>query len=790
MAKTDRYAIEIETRKAQSSINGLKTAVKGFVAILAARQIVDFGNKIRDSVKNFQTYENQLRLITKSSDDLNRVMGLLQKAAVDNRTAFGDTVDLFTKLRISTEALGIAEERVIDVTGKLSKALQLAGADGNTASSVIRQFGQAMASGEVRGDEFRSLVEGLGPALAIMARESGITVGQLRRMSQAGELTAETMFKMLENSKALTAAFADQKPTLDQLETALSDSFDRMLAKIAETSGATAAYEKLIKNLTVTFNQLAGLETVRDLSPEKILEQVKDGAIKAEDAINELNKRYIDLLDLGPLDLILRPGVAVTDQLNGKNKELRTTYKLLIEEIKQLEEAQKQTTQKAKEEATAQKELDDALKAIIKPYENVIKKATEYSKLDFRTPIEKAKDNYELAVKTLESLQEAQQKLVGSGKDLENSTVSIEQEIRNAEKAVNGYKEALDKLTAETDTYENFYSNLIKSSQDTVRETQFAKDALEQLSRDLEAGKIGPELYAEAVESINRALGNVQKEAKKTTEEINKILADAETRKERAFEEVELFGLDGLKKKLREIELEEKRLAKEAEARIKSQFKDADEAELKKALEEIRKSANETIKSRQDAAKQLDDLIQQEKENQRTFEYGWEKAFEDYADNATNAAKQAQRIFEKTTKGMEDAIVNFAKTGKFEFRGFLNSILEDLLRSQVRQLIAGLFGGGQGGGSVILGGLKNILGFANGGIIPSNSPVLVGERGPELLAGAAGNRVTPTEGIGNNITYNINAVDALSFKQLVARDPQFINAVVEQGRRSVPQTRR
>jgi tape measure domain-containing protein len=790
MAKTDRYAIEIETRKAQTSINGLKTAVKGFVAILAAKQIVDFGNKIRDSVKNFQTYENQLRLITKSSDDLNRVMGLLQKAAVDNRTAFGDTVDLFTKLRISTESLGIAEERVIDVTGKLSKALQLAGADGNTASSVIRQFGQAMASGEVRGDEFRSLVEGLGPALAIMARESGVTVGQLRRMSQAGELTAEAMFKMLENSKALTAAFADQKPTLDQLETALSDSFDRMLAKIAETSGATRAYESLIKNLTVTFNQLAGLETVRDMSPEKILEQVRQGAIKAEDAIKELNSRYLDLLDLGPLDLILRPGVAITDQLNGKNKELRETYKSLIEQIKQLEEAQQQRTQKAKEEAAAQKELDDALKAIIKPYENAIKKATEYSKLDFRTPIEKAKDNYELAIKTLESLQEAQQKLVGSGKDLENSTVSIEQEIRNAEKAVNGYKEALDKLTAETDTYENFYTNLIKASQDTVRETQFAKDALEQLSRDLQAGKIGPEIYAEAVESINRALGKVQKEAKKTTEEINRILSDAEDRKERAFEEVELHGLEGLKKKLREIELEEKRLAKEAEERIKTQFKDADEAELKKALEEIRKSANETIKSRQEAAKQLEDLIQQEKENQRTFEYGWEKAFEDYADNATNAAKQAQKIFEKTTQSMEDAIVSFAKTGKFEFKGFLNSILEDILRSQIRQLITGLFGGGQSGGSVILGGLKNILGFANGGIIPSNSPVLVGERGPELLAGAAGNRVTPTEGIGNNITYNINAVDALSFKQLVARDPQFINAVVEQGRRSVPQTRR
>ena len=179
------------------------------------------------------------------------------------------------------------------------------------------------------------------------------------------------------------------------------------------------------------------------------------------------------------------------------------------------------------------------------------------------------------------------------------------------------------------------------------------------------------------------------------------------------------------------------------------------------------------------------------REIQRSFAYGWKEAFESYVDEATNAAEKAEKIFEKTTKGMEDMIVNFAKTGKFEFKGFINSILEELLRSQVQQLIAktfGSFGGGSGGGQSTLG--KFFAGFfADGGMIPAGQFGIAGERGPELISGPA--TVTPLDGMGSsNVTYNINAVDAMSFKQMVAADPEFLFAVTEQGKRSLPQTRR
>jgi len=176
----------------------------------------------------------------------------------------------------------------------------------------------------------------------------------------------------------------------------------------------------------------------------------------------------------------------------------------------------------------------------------------------------------------------------------------------------------------------------------------------------------------------------------------------------------------------------------------------------------------------------------------RDWSTGWKNAMDNYIKDATDAAAAAERVFTKATQGMEDAIVGFAKTGKFEFRSLLNTIVDELLRTQIRQLFANLFSSGatgSKGGSNIFSSIGKLLGFANGGIIPTNAPVVVGEKGPELLVGARGNRVIPNDqlnGGATQVVYNINAVDARSFKELVARDPAFLFAVSEQGRRLLP----
>jgi phage-related minor tail protein len=96
-----------------------------------------------------------------------------------------------------------------------------------------------------------------------------------------------------------------------------------------------------------------------------------------------------------------------------------------------------------------------------------------------------------------------------------------------------------------------------------------------------------------------------------------------------------------------------------------------------------------------------------------------------------------------------------------------------------------------------LGGGTSLPGRASGGPVSANSPYLVGEQGPELFIPRSGGTIIPNgqtmSALGSssaNVTYNISAVDASSFRQLVARDPEFIYAVTEKGRNSVPGGRR
>jgi len=772
MATIDRYKIEMDTRQATNAMGGLRTAVKAFIAVVAVDKIIDFGKAIVTATKNFQTYENQLRLITNGSEDLNRVMGLLQQSAIASRTSFADFLDLFVKLRVTTDALGISEERVITVTEKLSQALQVAGADAATASAVIRQFGQAMASGEVRGDEFRSIVEGLGPALAIMARESGLNVGELRRMSREGELSAKVMFELFEASTALTAAFDSQVTTLSQLETAYDDALDRALKKFGESSFVGKAYQGVLESLIRVLDRYAETAgALVNLEAPDIMKGVEEGTIKATDALKELEAKFLDLTNNGSGRFFLI----------GDAKEQFEFLEKSIAKLKVLAEAEEERAKARNEELRIAKEnqaeLTRLLNEEVAGLDAIIKKADAYSKLEFGTPLEKAQRKLEEAKRTLEELTKAQEVVTKNAHLNSDGIKDFTDQIEAAEKAVAGFQAEVDRLDPET--FIDFYKALIDDSKEAVQELDFTKQALERLKKELDAGAISLEVYNAGLKILGKELDKVDKETKKINESVNDFTTSLNEGVQDAQDALDALNMNALDKEIAKIE---RRFDRDLQKTIK-ELKDlqnvANKAEIDKAINEVTRAAAIAKQQQIDLAKAI-------YETQRSFEYGWKEAFDNYVDDATNASKQAERIFTSATKGMEDALVNFAKTGKFEFRGLVADILETLLRSQIQSLIANIFTTAKG--SQAFGNLGQIFGgfFANGGTLGAGKFGIAGEAGPELITGPA--TITPLDQLGGNqmVTYNINAVDALSFKQLVAKDPQFIHAVASQGARKVP----
>lgn len=148
--------------------------------------------------------------------------------------------------------------------------------------------------------------------------------------------------------------------------------------------------------------------------------------------------------------------------------------------------------------------------------------------------------------------------------------------------------------------------------------------------------------------------------------------------------------------------------------------------------------------------------------------------------------------------GMSSAIDTFVDTGKFKFGDFARSIIQDLikieLKAQATKLLSSLGGGGN-----ILGSIFSFFsGRAAGGPVSANTPYVVGEKGPELFMPNTAGKIIPNGGVSgvagavnapitnNYITNNISAIDSKSVAQLFAENRKTLLGTVEMARKELP----
>lgn len=105
---------------------------------------------------------------------------------------------------------------------------------------------------------------------------------------------------------------------------------------------------------------------------------------------------------------------------------------------------------------------------------------------------------------------------------------------------------------------------------------------------------------------------------------------------------------------------------------------------------------------------------------------GASSAFSSYLEQARDVAGQTRTLFSNAFSSMEDAVANFAITGKLSFSDFAKSVLADMARIATRQAITGIAGslfgsaiGGFFGGGASAVGEGTMTGFSEGSFVPN-----------------------------------------------------------------------
>jgi lambda family phage tail tape measure protein len=164
--------------------------------------------------------------------------------------------------------------------------------------------------------------------------------------------------------------------------------------------------------------------------------------------------------------------------------------------------------------------------------------------------------------------------------------------------------------------------------------------------------------------------------------------------------------------------------------RIQKEAEDAMKGKAKELRDEIQLQAD-VLKEATAAALDYADA------KAKSFDSGAKAAVKDYVENVSNAANQAKTLFSNAFKGMEDAMVNFVKTGKLDFSSLADSIITDLIRMQVQASITGPlaaamkggFSGWFGGGTTAV---NNSAGTGTGAVFSANGNVMT-SAGPMAL---------------------------------------------------------
>lgn len=186
--------------------------------------------------------QNRLSVVAETQESVNQLTEEMFEIAERSRQPVAEVTKAFSRFDMALREMGRSQKDAMVVTETVGKALQMSGATAGEAASAMLQLSQAFNKGKLDGDEFRSVMENAPLIANALAKELGVTRGELLKLAPAGKLTVEQLTNAIMNSSdIISEKFDSFKWTIGQSFTFLRNEMTKFFGELDAQVGFTQA---------------------------------------------------------------------------------------------------------------------------------------------------------------------------------------------------------------------------------------------------------------------------------------------------------------------------------------------------------------------------------------------------------------------------------------------------------------------------------------------------------------------------------------------------------------------
>lgn len=281
--------------------NSVKLLTSAFIGLSA----VDLGKSLSRQADTMVNINSKLKLVTKSTEELTKAQTELFKIAQQTRTGFADNVDLFQRISMSTNELGLSQKEVLNLTESINKSLTISGTTAEGASALIMQLGQAFSSNfQAVSQELNTLKDQAPSLYQALLKGTGKTSAEFKKMAEDGELSSQLIIDAIKKQEqAIDEDFGKMAKNISQSYVQIENASIKFIGNLDEITGASKAVSDTFTEISKSIESISSDDIDRFAQLAKIVATVGlsylaiTKALKVYNAISAISAEKTKLLE-------------------------------------------------------------------------------------------------------------------------------------------------------------------------------------------------------------------------------------------------------------------------------------------------------------------------------------------------------------------------------------------------------------------------------------------------------------------------------------------------------------